>query len=216
MTHLETAQASQNMSSRRALLQTAVWAAPVISVAVAAPLAAASINDAAVFLEGTITPARANRPRIDGPAGGGAVTLAGPSIIRITNGNGAVPGPITGTVVVSYVSDTLSGFGFGDAVIRGFGPSAIQNAALTSYSSTLQDVGDTLGGDVFARNVTRNFSITGPLAGNSNVSRTITWGSVPATGLAIGSGTVTFSVTVRLFSNGVEFDSTTSPLVYTV
>ncbi|PPF43606.1 hypothetical protein C5B85_12975 [Pseudoclavibacter sp. AY1F1] len=144
------------------------------------------------------------------------MALAGPGVIRISNGNGAVPGPITGTIVVSYVSDTLSGFGIGDAVIRGFGPSAIQNATMTSYSSALQDVGNTVGGDVFARNVTRNFSIAGTIAGNSNVSRDITWGSVPASGLAIGSGTVTFLVTVRLFSNGVEFDATTSNLVYTV
>ena len=215
MTQLETSKPNQT-SSRRALLKTAAWATPVIAVAVAAPLAAASINDAAVYLEGTISPATGSRNRIDGTSGSAFSTLAGSSILRISNGNGAVPGPITGTITVTYVSNTLSGFGFGDAVVRGFGPSLIQNATLTSYSSTTQDIGNTLGGDLFARNVTRNFSIAGTIAGNSNVSRTITWGYTPASGIAIGSGTVTFLVTVRLFSNGVEFDATTSNLVYTV
>lgn len=50
MTQLETSKPNQT-SFRRTLLKAAAWATPVITIAVAAPLAAASINDASLALQ---------------------------------------------------------------------------------------------------------------------------------------------------------------------
>lgn len=62
ITQLETSKPNQT-SSRRTLLKAAAWATPVITIAVAAPLAAASINDAAVYLGDHL--ARHRKPQQD-------------------------------------------------------------------------------------------------------------------------------------------------------
>lgn len=209
MTQLQAPQPAQT-PSRRTLLKTAAWATPVISIAVAAPLAAASLNDATVALVGDIPSAAASRPHIDGTGGSTSSRLVGPKDIRIVNGNGAVPGPITGRVDVTYLSDSFESAAFYALELPGFGPSAISGASLTSYSATTAAVGTTsFGFPITTLSTSREFTLTaGQVGGNTDQLLAITWGTTAGSAVIFsGARSVTYTVVVTLYSNGTEFDS---------
>ena len=217
ITQLETSKPNQT-SSRRTLLKAAAWATPVITIAVAAPLAAASINDASLALQQQANNGSfPNDLESSGTTFPIPISFNRPGQLRLINGPGVISGPLTGTVTVAFLSSSnLSALG-GDVTLRGFGPTAIQGATMGAITKSTVFVKDDGGGDIFATNVTRAFTLTAAqINGNVDFASTITWGVTVASGSALPTGgSVTYSVTVTLNSPLGSFDPAVGQLTRT-
>lgn len=133
MTEHESNTSSGRGISRRAIVKSAVWAAPVIAVAATSPLASASTGNADV---------------VWGPAGGSLLSLSlfngtnladaallssGPNDFEIRNGAGNIPGPLTITIVSQ--SESALSVSLGDRP-HGVGVWEIPGAAQASWTET--------------------------------------------------------------------------------
>lgn len=85
---------------RRTILKGAAWAVPVMAVAVAAPLAAASVNNSGLAVTGTETGLLALNLLDGGGTVNAGALITVPTELTITNGPGAINQTATVTVTV--------------------------------------------------------------------------------------------------------------------
>lgn len=117
--------------SRRSVLKSAAWAAPVVAATVATPLASASVADAELewqddsgFLLGV--------GLLNGGLLDANVLVSGPEGFTITNPTaGAVEGPLTGTIAIRHVS------GIGVLETAGFAVSSVFGIPIDPAARTL-------------------------------------------------------------------------------
>ncbi len=125
--------------SRRTLVKGAAWSMPVIAVAAATPLAAASITNATVSWDGT-TSQLAQIGLLDGSGVLTASVLPTfPNNVVIDNGAGVLDGPLTGLVTITHASGipvTILSSG----VSRGFGVVDIPGATLGARTITQKTI----------------------------------------------------------------------------
>ncbi len=117
---------------RRSLIKGAAWAVPVMAVAVAAPLAAASVNNSGLAVTGTQT-ALLSLNLLDG---GGTLTAAAlttvPTEFTITNG----AGPINQTATVTVTVGRPGGINITAGRARGFGVYSLNGTPSTAGQRT--------------------------------------------------------------------------------
>ncbi|MFC7788637.1 hypothetical protein ACU045_06605 [Microbacterium sp. MAHUQ-60] len=200
--------------SRRSLVKGAAWSLPVIAVAAATPMAAASVNNATVNFDGTTT----NLATIGLLDGSGTLTASVlptfPNNVVIDNGPGTLDGPLTGVVTITWASGlpvTLLSSG----VSRGFGVLDIPGTTLgtrTITENTILDLAPiaTLG----VYETSQPFTINdASIAGDAQkVLGQIVYGATSRTGVSVDV-LMTFTVTVSIYSDGTLVDS---PAVATI
>lgn len=117
---------------RRTIIKGAAWAVPVMAVAVAAPLAAASVNTSGLAVTGTQT----GLLTLNLLDGGGTVTAGAlitvPTEFTITNGAGAINQTATVTVTVARPS----GINVSVGRARGFGVASLNGTPSTAGQRT--------------------------------------------------------------------------------
>ncbi|SDQ95612.1 hypothetical protein [Microbacterium sp. cf332] len=191
--------------SRRALVRGAAWAAPVIAVSVAAPLASASVQTAGLAWTASETGLLGLRV-LDGTGvveAGALVTV--PTVFTITNGAGAIDETATITIVVGRPAGlTLPvgrARGFGVATLDGTDVSA-QNSV--TYSTVL---GSRVGFPVTTLVTTRAVAIPS----NGTLSIPVEFGlSGSNSGISVGA-LATFPVTLTVvFASGATYQAQTT------
>lgn len=117
---------------RRTIIKGAAWAVPVMAVAVAAPLAAASVNSSGLAVTGTQT----GLLTLNLLDGGGTVTAGAlitvPTEFTITNGAGAINQTATVTVTVGRPA----GINVSVGRARGFGVASLNGTPSTAGQRT--------------------------------------------------------------------------------
>lgn len=193
--------------SRRTIVKGAAWAAPVIAVAAATPFAAAStVPDASVAWGDSS--GRLLALGLLGSDGSGSLVTAsvlpfGPQNFTITNNGGAISGPLTAQINVSYSSGIplLSAKGFGVYTADGVD-------SKTAYQETYQGIG--IAGTY---NTTQTLSLTGGVAAGGTRTVPVTFGLTQSGGLGL-SVAVTFAVSLSLVdANSNTVGSASSTLV---
>lgn len=121
--------------SRRTMVKGAAWSVPVLATAVAVPMASASTANATLQWDGT-TSTLANIGVLDGS---GTVTASilptFPNNVVLQNGAGAIAGPITGTISVTWASGLPVSL-LSSKVAAGFGVSSLPGATLGARTVT--------------------------------------------------------------------------------
>lgn len=199
--------------SRRSLVKGAAWSLPVIAVAAATPMAAASVNNASVAWDGTSS-TLATIGLLDGSGVLTASVLPTfPNNVVVNNGPGTLDGPLTGLVTITHsfgVPATLLSSG----VSRGFGVLSIPGTTLGARTIT-EKVILNLGLIKLGVNETSQpFTITDPsIAGNaSKVLGQIVYGATDRSGVSVDL-LMRFSVTVTIFSAGTMVGSPASATI---
>ncbi|MGN8027006.1 hypothetical protein [Microbacterium sp. 22242] len=151
--------------SRRTLVKGAAWSVPVIAVAAATPLAAASTGNASVAFApaGQLLDLRL----YDGTAVIASVLEVGPNVMNIINDAGPLSGPFDVDVITTYASGinfplTDAGHGVGVATLGGL-------SALT----WTENAGGSAGFGPNPWGVTSTFQISGPVNGNTTLPSNI-------------------------------------------
>ncbi|MCM6762663.1 hypothetical protein NB037_09575 [Rathayibacter sp. ZW T2_19] len=121
----------ENSISRRSLTKSAAWSVPVVAVAVAAPMAAASVNTASLaWTASTTSLLTLNIIDTQTTVTAGALVTV-PTQFTLTNGAGAIAGE---TGVVTIVVSRPAGINITVGTARGFGVRQY-NGALTPTGS---------------------------------------------------------------------------------
>ncbi|GAA3930623.1 hypothetical protein [Microbacterium soli] len=199
--------------SRRSLVKGAAWSLPVIAVAAATPMAAASLTNATVSFDGTTT----NLAEIS-LLDGSDVLIADvlptfPNNVVIENGPGTLEGPLTGLVTITWASG-LPASVLSSGVARGFGVMDIPGATLGARTITEKTIVDLGLIKVGVNETSQTFTIDDPsIAGNAQkVLGQIVYGATSNSGVTINVF-MTFTVTVTIFSNGTVVDSPASATI---
>lgn len=206
----------KNGLSRRTVLQGAAWSVPIVAVAATAPMASASINNAAVYWDGT----RRNLLTIDLLDGTVATANVGllpsvPNNIVLDNGPGDIAGPITGVIDITWQSGIPAGLSLGgDATARGFAVTDIPGATLGTRTITQRHLVNlviipgvltvAVGCDETSQPFTLN---TATIAGGAEeVLGQVVYGLTNRNLLGL-SVLMTFTATVSLYADGELIDS---------
>lgn len=131
MTTEETIPSEANGVQRRKLLKVAAWSAPVVAVAVASPLATASVGNASVAFTASATDLLSVRLLDDGSLVTALALVTLPTEYTITNGPGAIDQVATVTVVVGVPSGVTLSFGQG----RGFGVYSLDGTVVSTQNT---------------------------------------------------------------------------------
>lgn len=213
--------------SRRTLVKGAAWSVPVLAVAAATPMAAASLNNANVRWDGT----RSSLASISLLAGGSvnanvAALPSVPNSVLLENGAGALSGPITGVIAITHASGIPAGLSLsGDATARGFAVSSIPGVTLGTRTITQKHlVNLTIGVPPLAITVavgvdetSQAFTLnTASVAENATeILGAITYALTNRSLLGIGV-LMTFNVAVTLYAPGSQVIASTAMDVITV
>lgn len=195
---------------RRTIIKGAAWAVPVMAVAVAAPLAAASVNNSGLAVTGTQT-ALLSLNLLDG---GGVVTATAlttvPTEFTITNGAGAINQTATVTVTVGRPA----GINIPVGRARGFGVYSLNGTPSTASQRTVAYQSAPIIGQYGFPLTT--FTTTLPVNVPSNGTQTVSLVmglAGTSTGVSI-SALSTFPVTITVdFGNGLIRTATSSVVV---
>lgn len=193
--------------SRRTLVKGAAWSMPVIAVAAATPLAAASITNATVSWDGT-TSNLATIALLDGSDVLTASVLPTfPNNVVVDNGPGVLEGPLTGLVTITWASGIPVSL-LSSGVSRGFGVVDIPGATLGARTITEKIILNLglvkLGVNETSQPFTLNAaSIAG---GAQQILGQIVYGATSHSGVSVDL-LMTFNVTVTIYSNGAMVDS---------
>ncbi|QLD12240.1 hypothetical protein [Microbacterium oleivorans] len=195
---------------RRTIIKGAAWAVPVMAVAVAAPLAAASVNTSGLAVTGTQT----GLLTLNLLDGGGTVTATAlttvPTEFTITNGAGAINQTATVTVTVGRPA----GVNISVGRARGFGVASLNGTPSTPGQRTAVYQSAPIVG-TFGFPLT-TFTTTLPVNVPSNGTQVVPLVlglAGTSTGVAI-SALTTFPVTIVVdFGNGLTRTATSSVVV---
>ncbi|SDQ95815.1 hypothetical protein [Microbacterium sp. cf332] len=195
---------------RRTIIKGAAWAVPVMAVAVAAPLAAASVNTSGLAVTGTQT-ALLTLNLLDG---GGAVTATAlttvPTEFTITNGAGAINQTATVTVTIGRPA----GINIPTGRARGFGVYSLNGVPSTSGQRTaVYQTAPVVGQFGFPLTTfTTTLPVNVPSNGTQRVPLVLGLAGT-STGVAV-SALATFPVTIVVdFGNGLTRTATSSVVV---
>ncbi|WP_448710916.1 hypothetical protein [Microbacterium profundi] len=194
--------------SRRTLVKGAAWSMPVIAVAAATPLAAASVNTAsAQWTASNTTLATLTLLTTGQPVAGLTLFPTAPTVFQINNTPGIIPN-VTAIFSVALDDSLLNiTVPVGDTRLGGFAPATIPGATLVGTTAVNErSIADTLLGEVFAQDTVTTFSL-GDIASGATVDfGSIAWALVAKSGIALSLGVNTnFNVAVSLQSDGAEF-----------
>lgn len=178
---------------RRTVLKGAAWSVPVIAAAVAAPSAAASVNNAALQLTTPVTSLLALRVLDSSSTLTAGVAITVPTNLSLINGAGALTGNATVTVTVGRPSginvSVGRAHGFGVDRFDGIASTAGQRSA--TYQSAL---GSQYGFPITQFTTTRSISV----ASGGTLNIPIVWGLAGSrTGIPINV-LATFPVSVNV------------------
>ncbi|WP_087485815.1 hypothetical protein [Brachybacterium massiliense] len=122
--------------ARRAALKGAAWSAPVIAMAITAPLVAASVNNASLAQTDTETDLLSLR-LLDG--GGGLLTAQAlvtvPTELTLSNGSGAISGE---TATITIAVGRPGGINIPTGTVRGFGVASFDGVNSTEAERTFE------------------------------------------------------------------------------
>lgn len=195
---------------RRTIIKGAAWAVPVMAVAVAAPLAAASVNNSGLAVTGTNT-GLLSLNLLDG---GGTLTATAlttvPTEFTITNGAGAINQTATVTVTVGRPAGINlpvgRARGFGVFSLNGVPSTAGQRTAVYQSAPVVGQVGFPL------TTFTTTLPVNIPSNGTQSVPLVLGLAGT-STGVAI-SALTTFPVTIVVdLGNGLTRTATSSVVV---
>lgn len=194
--------------SRRTLVKGAAWSLPVIAVAAATPMAAASTATASVEWTGSNTTLLTLTLLNGGPVAGVNLLPSAPTTFRVNNTPGAIPN-VTAVFSVSQANAPTLSLSLGDRYLSGFAPVTIPDATRvgeTTVSNRL--LNDGLLGDLYAQDTTTTFNL-GDIASGAVVDfGSIAWGTTGQAGAGLGVDVdivTTFNITVSFLSDGTEF-----------
>ncbi|WP_424446927.1 hypothetical protein [Microbacterium arborescens] len=195
---------------RRTIIKGAAWAVPVMAVAVAAPLAAASVNNSGLAVTGTNTGLLA----LNLLDGGGTLTATAlttvPTEFTITNGAGAINQTATVTVTVGRPAGINlpvgRARGFGVFSLNGVPSTAGQRTAVYQSAPVVGQFGFPL------TTFTTTLPVNVPSNGTQSVPLVLGLAGT-STGVAV-SALATFPVTIVVdFGNGLTRTATSSVVV---
>lgn len=210
MTEIESVPVRPSGIERRTILKGAAWAVPVMAVAVAAPLASASVNTSGL----AVTASETSLATLNLLEGGGTVTatalITRPSQITVTNGPGAISQTATFTVTVGRPAGVNISVGrargFGVYSFNGVPSTAGQRTAVYQTAPVVGQYGFPL------TTFTTSTAVTVPSNGSLNIPIVFGLAGV-STGVAV-SALTTFPVTVVAdFGGGVTRTATSSVVV---
>lgn len=193
---------------RRTILKGAAWSVPVIAAAVAAPAASASVNNANLALTNDVTSLLALNVLDSATVLTAAVAITVPTVLRVTNGAGALSGAATVTILVSRptgLSITLN-------KARGFGVYRFDSTLTTAgqRSATYQS---TLGREFGVPETLFTTSKTFSVPSNGTLDIPVVWGLAGTnTGASVGALT-SFPVTVNVAFPGRTLTTTSAIVV---
>ncbi len=194
--------------SRRSLVKGAAWSLPVIAVAAATPMAAASATSATAAW----TASNTQLLTLGLLDGSGTISASlfptAPTAFRITNTAGDIPN-VTAVFTAALSSSGLNiNVPVGTTKLRGFAPTAVQGGTLVgSTAITDREIASVaLLGTTYAQDTSTTFDL-GTIASGATVDfNPVTWGVTDRSGLNVGLGVATsVTVIVTLLSDGVEF-----------
>ncbi|MGX1693935.1 hypothetical protein ACWIBQ_00935 [Microbacterium keratanolyticum] len=197
--------------SRRTLVKGAAWSVPVLAVAAATPMAAASVNSATVQWVGGASQLL-SLTLLDGGVVSATILPSAPTQLRVTNTPGIVPN-VTARFDVAQATGISVNLGVGDVYLRGFAPRTVPGATIVgSTTVTPRILNDGLLGDLYAQDTSTTFAL-GDIASGATVDLgSIGWAVTGRSGINIAIDVlVNFSVTASFFSNGTQFAQLTSP-----
>jgi len=185
--------------SRRSVLKSAAWAAPVVAATVATPLASASIADASVAW-GDDSARLASVFLLDEEGGGSLASVSvlpfGPHNFTINNPTpGALEGPLTGRISVKWAGGIplLSVKGYG--VYSAFGSAA----NVTNYQEAYRGLGL-----IGTYETTQDIIIPTNVAGSSSLDVPVQFGFTEGGALGV-SVLMRFTATLTVFDkNGAQ------------
>lgn len=191
--------------SRRTLVKSAAWAAPVIALSVAAPLASASVQTANIAWTDDETGLLSLRV-LDGAAvvqAGALITV--PTEFTITNG----PGAIDETATITIIVGRPAGLNLPIGRARGFGVAALDGADVAAQNSVEYNtvLGARVGFPLTTLVTTRAVSVPA----NGSVSIPVEFGlSGSNSGISV-SLLASFPVSLTVtFASGPSYQATTS------
>lgn len=197
--------------SRRTLVKGAAWSVPVLAVAAATPMAAASVNSATVQWVGGASQLL-SLTLLDGGAVSASILPSAPTQLRVANTPGIVPN-VTARFDVAQATGISVNVGVGDVYLRGFAPRTLPGAAIVgSTTVTPRMLNDGVLGDLYAQDTSTTFAL-GDIASGATVDfGPVGWAVTSRSGINIAIDVlVEFSVSATFFSNGTQFAQFTTP-----
>ena len=189
--------------NRRTVMTGAAWSLPVIALAASTPLAAASIANSSIGWVGR----NANLLSLGVLNGSGTVTagvgISVPLNVVVTNGSGAIDGPLTGSVAISHASGLTIPVGVGNVYLRGFGTATIPGATLGARTITPRRIYDGALVDLYVYDTTQTFTIDTPsiASGGTLTLGAITYGVTTRQGSLLNVDVaVAYNVVVSVYS----------------
>lgn len=194
--------------SRRTLVKGAAWSLPVVAVAAATPLAAASTGNATAAWTATNTQLL-SLALLNGTGTVSAALLpSAPTAFRITNGAGVIPN-VTAIFSVSQDTSALDvNIPVGTRRMAGLGPATVPGGTKVGATGVAdrEVSGIDILGTLYAQDTTTTFNLGDIADGQAVDFNNITWGAVPRSGLGVSINVgATFNVVVNLQSNGTTF-----------
>ncbi|RWR19173.1 hypothetical protein D8Y23_08140 [Microbacterium enclense] len=194
---------------RRTVLRGAAWSVPVVTLAVAAPSAAASVNNADLQLTG-LDANLLSIQVLDSPTvATAAVALTVPTQLAVVNGAGA----LTGSATVSIRVGRPSGIALTLGRARGFGVHRFDGATTTSGQRTTvyetNALGSQIGFPVTTFTTTTNLNV----ASGQTLNIPLVWGLAGSrSGVAVNA-LATFPVTATVTVGGRTLSAASSIIV---
>lgn len=194
---------------RRTVLRGAAWSVPVVTLAVAAPSAAASVNNADLQLTG-LDANLLSIQVLDSPTvATAAVALTVPTQLAVVNGAGA----LTGSATVSIRVGRPSGIALTLGRARGFGVYRFDGATTTSGQRTTvyetNALGSQIGFPVTTFTTTTNLDV----ASGQTLNIPLVWGLAGSrSGVAVNA-LATFPVTATVTVGGRTLAAASSIIV---
>lgn len=198
--------------SRRTLVKGAAWSMPVIAVAAATPLAAASAATASVEWTGGNTTLLTLTLLNGGPVAGLNLLPSAPTDFRITNTPGEIPNVTVAFTVAQVNAPTLS-LTLGNRYLSGFAPRTVPGGTIVG-TTTVNDrlLNDGLLGNLYAQDTSTTFAL-GNVASDAIANfGSISWATTGQRGAGLGVDIgvlTTFSITAEFSSDGVAFATLT-------
>jgi hypothetical protein len=193
---------------RRSVLKAAAWSAPAVAVAVATPLAAASVGNAAL----AFTDSETGLLTLTLLDGGGVLTAQAlttvPTELTLTNGAGAIDGA---TATVTITVGRPGGINIPVGQARGFGVASYDGTASTAGERTATYQSAPIIGQYGFPITTFTRATTVTVASNGNLVLPVTFGLAGvSTGVAI-SALSSFPVTATVdFGGGNSYTATST------
>lgn len=208
MSHSEldgTSPIGKSTTARRTIVKGAAWSIPVVAAAIAAPMAAASVNTASLAVTDTSTSLLALRVLDSASVITAQALVTVPTELTLTNG----PGALSGAAVVTITVGKPGGLQIPLGSARGFGVASYDgvNSTAAERTATYTRV---LGANVGfpATGFTKTTVVN--VASNGSVQIPVVFGLAgTSTGVSIGV-LLSFPVTVTMLIDGVTLTTTST------